>query len=202
MAIKKSNEFYSIRSKKQMAALKAPMRQEVLDVLAPMGDASIVEIAAALGRPADSLYYHIRILQKVGLVLDAGERKVGAHREALFRTPSSDMRLAYEPGPRGNATNVVPIVDAMLRLTTRDLADGFQHQGVLVEGDNRELWATRTTGWLTSEDLTKVNRYIGRLLNTTTRSDAGHGRLYGLTMVLTPLNRSKETEDSSNSIST
>jgi DNA-binding transcriptional ArsR family regulator len=121
----KASQSYIIQSKKQMAALKAPTRQEILDVLAPMGDASIAEIAVALGRPADSLYYHMRILQKSGLVLAAGERTTGTHREALFRTPAPDMRLAYEPGPKGNARNVTPIVDAMLRLTARDVVEGF-----------------------------------------------------------------------------
>jgi DNA-binding transcriptional ArsR family regulator len=192
----KASQSYIIQSKKQMAALKAPTRQEILDVLAPMGDASIAEIAVALGRPADSLYYHMRILQKSGLVLAAGERTTGTHREALFRTPAPDMRLAYEPGPKGNARNVTPIVDAMLRLTARDVVEGFQDERVVVAGDNRELWATRTTGWLTAQELTKVNRYIAKLRSVTTQSPAGNGQLFGLTMVLTPLNRSTEAANS------
>lgn len=192
----KASQPYIIQSKEQMAALKAPTRQEILDVLAPMGDASIAEIAVALGRPADSLYYHMRILQKSGLVLAAGERTTGTHREALFRTPSPDMRLAYEPGPKGNARNVTPIVDAMLRLTARDVVEGFQDEGVVVAGDNRELWATRTTSWLTVQELMKVNLYIAKLRNVTTQSPAGNGRLFGLTMVLTPLNRFTEAANS------
>jgi DNA-binding transcriptional ArsR family regulator len=183
-----TNEFYAIQNKKQMAALKAPTRQEILDVLATMGDASIAEIAAALGRPADSLYYHMRILQKVGLVFDAGERMVGTHHEALFRTPSPDMRLTYKIGPKGNAGSVVPIVDAMLRLTSRDFAEAFGGESV-VEGDNRELWATRSTGWLTPEHVRKLNRYIARLRGTTVTSRPGTGQLFGLTLVLTPLTR-------------
>ena len=35
---------------------------------------SVAELAAARGRPADSLYYHLRVLTRVGLVLGAGTR--------------------------------------------------------------------------------------------------------------------------------
>jgi DNA-binding transcriptional ArsR family regulator len=193
----KTSQSYIIQSKKQMAALKAPTRQEILDVLATMGDASIAEIAVALGRAADSLYYHMRILQMSGLVLAAGERTTGSHREAIFRTPAPDMKLAYEPGPKGNARNVTPIVDAMLRLTARDVVEGFQDEGVIVAGDSRELWATRTTGWLTAQDLAKVNHYIAKLRDVTTQSPAGNGQLFGLTLVLAPLNRLTEAANSS-----
>ena len=183
---------YVIRTRKQMAALKAPTRQEIVDTLAPMGDASVAELAAALGRPADALYYHIRILQKVGLVLDAGERDTGNRREALFRTVAPDMRLTYEPGLKGNAQQVTPIVDSMLRLTTRDFAEALSHPDTVVDGEHRELWATRTTSWLTEEQLAEVNHFITRLVRRSVPFSPMQKRLFGLTMVLTPLNRTAE----------
>jgi DNA-binding transcriptional ArsR family regulator len=186
----KAVQTYTIRTPKQIAALKAPTRQEILDVLAPMGEASIAELAAALGRPADALYHHIHILQKVGLVLAVGERLSGTRHEALFRTVAPDLRIAYEPGPKGNAKSVTPIVDAMLRLTSRNFVEGFQNTETVVEGEHRELWATRTTGWLTERQLAEVNRHITALLRTTVTSPPANGRLFALTAVLVPLNRS------------
>ena len=46
---------YIIRSKRQMRALAASTRQEILDVLPRMGTVSVAELATALGRPADAL---------------------------------------------------------------------------------------------------------------------------------------------------
>ncbi|HYV40165.1 MAG TPA: helix-turn-helix domain-containing protein, partial [Thermoanaerobaculia bacterium] len=60
---------YSITRPDQLAALASPVRQEIVDVLAGMPRAPIAAIAAALGRPANGLYYHVRELVRVGLVL-------------------------------------------------------------------------------------------------------------------------------------
>ena len=91
---------FFIRDPRQIAALKAASRQEVMDVLATMGTVSIAELAVALGRPADSLYYHIRILQRVGLVQASGSRESGGRTEKLYRAVSSYLRLGYVPGKR------------------------------------------------------------------------------------------------------
>jgi predicted ArsR family transcriptional regulator len=173
-----------------MLVLKAATRQEILDVLASMKDVSISELSAALDRPADSLYYHIRILQKAALVLAVGNRGTGTREEALYRAVAPDLRLAYEPGAKGNAKRVTAIVDSMLRLTSRDFQEAFQDKETIVDGGQRERWATRTTGWLSEEQVAEVNHHIATLLQTTTTSSHTKGHLFALTMVLTPLNRS------------
>ena len=178
---------YLIRSRKQMAALKAPTRQEIVDVLGPMGVASVADLASALGRPADALYYHLRILLKAGLVLEAGERKSGVRSEALYRTIAPSMSLVYLPGKSGNSKDVTPIIESMLRLTARDFRQSFDSPTTVVEGVSRELWAIRRTGWLTEQQVAAVNRQIERLQRTTLKSAAGNGKLFGLTMVLAPL---------------
>ena len=193
-AMPPTSQKYLIRSPKQMAALRAPTRQEIVDVLAPMGAASAAELAVALGRPADALYYHLRILRDVGLIVDAGERSTGTRREALYRTVGSGVTLSYEPGKRGNGKHVSPIIGAMLRLTERDFAQCLRDADTVVEGEQRELWAGRTTGWLTEQQLAGVNRHIARLLQASLKAPSPKGRLFGLTVVLTPLDhRARKT---------
>jgi DNA-binding transcriptional ArsR family regulator len=189
---------YVIHDRKQMVVLKASARQEILDTLASMGAISISELALALGRPADGLYYHIRILQKAGLVRAAGTRGKGTRAEALFRAASPDLRLAYEPGPKGNAKSVTAIVDSMLRLTSRDFEDAYQSKETVVEGEQRELWATRTTGWLTAKQVAEVNHHIAALIRTTAASSPNKGRLFAITTVLAPLQRSATRESTGN----
>ncbi len=178
---------YLIRSPKQLAALRAPTRQEIVDVLASMGTVSVTELAAALSRPADALYYHLRILVAAGLVVEADERGTAGRRETLYRTVAPTMSLVYEPGKRGNDRHITPLIGAMLRLTERDVAEGLRDPQTVVEGEARELWATRRTGWLSAPQIAAVNRYIARLLQTTLKSPPSDGRLFGLTVVLTPL---------------
>jgi len=182
---------YILRSRKQLATLKAAARQELLDVLSSMGKVPVAELAAALGKPADSLYYHLRILQKAGLVVEDGTHQEAGHSERLYRAVASDLRLAYTPGLKGNAEAVTPIVDSMLRLTSRDFKAAFENGTTVVEGPQRELWAARTTGWLTEQQVEELNRHLASMRQITVSSPPRDGgeRLYALTMVLTPLNR-------------
>jgi predicted transcriptional regulator len=50
----------SLRRLPQLAALATAARQEIVDVLEQMGTVSVAEMAGALGRPADALYFHLR----------------------------------------------------------------------------------------------------------------------------------------------
>jgi len=179
---------YIIRSKRQMRALAASTRQEIVDVLARMGTVSVAELATALRRPADSLYYHLRILKRVGLVLSAGSRRLGGRREALFRTVAQELILRYELGKNGNGREINAIVSSMLRLGTRDFSRSFATADASVAGPNRELWALRTTGWLSQDQIAEVNRYIDKIRQVMV-TQGRNGRLYAVTIVLTPLPR-------------
>lgn len=179
---------YIIRDRRQMRALAASTRQEIVDVLPRLGTVSVSELASALGRPADSLYYHLRLLTRVGLVLRAGIRTVNGRSEALYRAVASDLRLAYKPGSRGNGNEINPIVASMLRLGIRDFRRSFRTGNASVSGPERELWALRRTGWLSREQIAEVNRHIHKLVQISESSSSGE-KLYALTVLLTPLER-------------
>jgi DNA-binding transcriptional ArsR family regulator len=167
----------------QAAALVSPVRQEILDVLARIGTASIAEIAETLGRPADALYYHLKQLVRVRLVVQS-VRSRGRRPEALYRTVAPMLALHY-------GSPLTPrIVGSMLRLGARDFRRAFARGGVPVMGPRRELWALRTTGWLTPAGVAGVNRSMRALRDTVSRPGR-RGRLYAITILLTPLDRSR-----------
>ena len=170
----------------QLRALVSPVRQEIVDVLSRMGAASLAEIAAVLGRPADGLYYHVRQLEKVGLVLPAGSRSNGGRPEALFRCVATQLRLPYKTSPKGHLKAVTSIVSSMVRLGIRDFKRAASRTGYRLRGPRRELWALRATGWLNPKDVGDVNARIQGLNDAVGRPKA-KGRLYAVTILLTPL---------------
>jgi len=193
------DQSYFIRDKKQLAALRSSARQEVVDVLAEMGKVSVAEIAAILGRPADALYFHLRALQRAGLVKKAGSRKRGGRTEALFQTVAPEMFLHYQPSDEANRRGVTAIVSSMLRLGIRDFGRAFQRKDVIVAGAHRELWALRKTGRLSLAQIAGVNRSIVRLKDSVCQP-RGRGRLYGITVLLTPLDhRERQSKRSAKS---
>lgn len=175
-----------IRTGKQLGVLACAARQEIVDVLAEMGKVSVAEIAATLGRPADAFYFHLRALKRSGLVKQAGYRIRGRRKEALYRTVARELALHYEPRSEANRRAVTTLVSSMLRLGIRDFGRAFRRDNVVVSGPHREIWAARKTGRVSRAQMAGVNRSIQRLLHAVSKPNAS-GRLYGITVILTPL---------------
>ena len=181
----------SISRPDQLAAIASPVRQEIIDVLAGRPGTSIAVIAATLGRRPDALYYHVRELVRVGLLLRAGRGRGRRRREeALYRTVAPRLAVAYDPLSPVNVARVSKAVASMLRLGLRDFRRAFSSTSVIVSGRRRELWAGRVTGWLTGAQLERVNllmKKIFRLFNEPRRDS--RARLFATTIVLVPLER-------------
>ena len=177
-----------IRSEKQMKALVSAARQEIVDVLADMGTVSVAEIAEALGRPADALYFHIRALHKAGLVKLEGYRRRGGRQEALYRTVAPELSLHYEPKNSANRKVITAIIGSMLRLGTRDFRRAFLRTDVNVSGPRRELWGLRKAARLSMPEVAALNRHIQDLSQGMSRPHK-KGRLYGVTVLIVPLDR-------------
>jgi DNA-binding transcriptional ArsR family regulator len=171
---------------RQLAALAAAARQEIVDVLEQIGTVSVAELAAVLGRPADSLYFHLRALTHVGLVRKVGYRARPGGKEALYRTVAPEVKLRYDPRSAANRKGVSAIVASMLRLAIRDFTRSFRSGNVLVSGAHRELWSLRKVGRLSLAGLAKLNQRIRGLVRDISAT-GGHGRLYAVTVLLTPL---------------
>ncbi len=178
-----------IRHRKPLAALMSPMRQEIVDLLSQMGTVSVAELAAALNRPPDALYYHLRVLKEAGLIVEEGHRQNGKRQEVLIRTVAPNLKLQYILGDAGNFASISAIVGAMLRLGIRDFNHAFQSGEAVVEGDARNLWAARRIAWLSEGDLETVNTALETLFKAMSKPAGPEDdrRLCALTLLLTPL---------------
>ena len=156
-------------------------------MLEQIGTVSIAELAAALNRPADALYFHLRVLSRAGLVQRTGYRSKGGRKEAVYRTIAPELQLQYEPEDPANRKAISAIVASMLRLGTRDFGRSLERANVVVSGSRRELWGLRKVGRLSLAQLASVNRGIKRLVEEVRVPAEGDGRLYAVTVLLTPL---------------
>jgi len=184
-----------VRRITQLKALAAAARQEIVDVLEQMGTVTVAELADALGRPADALYFHLRTLVRVGLVRRAGYRARPGGKEALYRTVSPALQLCYEPRNAGNRDAVSRIVASMLRLANRDFQRSFRPGRVVVSGAHRELWAWRKVGRLSLEQVGRLNQRVQGLAEEVSAT-RGDGRLYAVTLILTPLDHRNDAAES------
>jgi DNA-binding transcriptional ArsR family regulator len=189
-----------IRDPRQIRALASAVRQEIVDTAQALGPCAVADLARELGRAPDALYYHVRALLRVGLLVEAGARGAGRRREALYATPSPGrgMALVYDLDDPENAAAVTAVVAGMLRATGRNFAAAYRAGrerrpgAAVVSGRRRNLWAARVEGWLDEEDLGEVNELLDRLRRLFERprgaGAAGRSRrLHAFTFVIAPL---------------
>jgi DNA-binding transcriptional ArsR family regulator len=172
----------------QLAALAAPLRQEICNALAGLGEASTVELARELGTPADALYYHVRKLLEVGLLAECGRRPTARRDETIYALAHPGAKLRYRPDDEGNAEQVRRIVRGALKAAATDFDDGIGSELAVTVGKRRNLWGARHRCWLSDEELREVNELLARLGEIfTSTGTAGEGTLCSLTWVLAPL---------------
>lgn len=153
-----------IKSRRQIRVLASAVRQDIVDALETAGPCTIRELAALLGRRPDALYYHIRVLTEVGLVAQSasqGKGDAGVSVDVRFRP----LSLHYDPNDRSNRDGVTRVVGAMTRSAHRNFRRAFRPGTAQVSGPTRDLWASRSQGWLTDDDMREINRLLSRLLS-------------------------------------
>ena len=75
-----------------------------------------------------------------------------------------------------------------MRIAGRDFERAIARPDVVAEGELRELWGSRTKGWVSDRELAEVNKLLtrlGALLHK--KRDARRTRLISLAWVLAPI---------------
>lgn len=89
-------EVYDVRSQDQAVALLHPLRAEILAHLRE--PASAAEVARRLGEPQQKVNYHVKELERVGLVRRAGSRRKRNLLELLYQGIARTYTIAGDLG--------------------------------------------------------------------------------------------------------
>ncbi|MGH7469819.1 MAG: ArsR/SmtB family transcription factor [Longimicrobiales bacterium] len=180
------------------AALEAMAAPARLEILAALGDgpATTQELATRLGRSRQSLYYHLEVLEKAGLV--AVEEPADGERERRFRFRHGTERVAIA-ARRGSARDRkagAKVIQAILRLTAREATAALEDPATRFDGALREMVGVRGKARLTEAQLRRANELIDELaaLLTEARGDSPTDPLYAVTVVLTPAREAGHAE--------
>lgn len=157
---------YFVEQPAQLKALAAPARQEIIDCLTLLGPATIAEIAEQLGRPADALYFHVKRLLRVGLVVEVARQKSGRQVMAQYDVVAKRLVLRYRPATQ---REVLRILRAATRMGERDFALAYPERAEHQREGQRDLWAGRSKGWLAPSDIARINRLLNQLFQVLSR---------------------------------
>lgn len=157
---------------KALRALASATRQEIVDALTSSGPVTIAELARLLGRRPDALYFHIRALQRAGLVVEGESRRVRGRATAVYDV-AGPIRLDYANGSR---SELARIVRQAIGLSQREFERACRGGRPVGDGPTRTLWGGRVMGWVSAAELARVNALISELHAVLRRSRPGRGR--------------------------
>lgn len=178
---------YNIKRLDQIISLATPARQEIIDALEVTGPTSVAEIAAHLGRAADSLYHHIRILQRVGLIVTTEKRLAGVSNKAIYDVPGRPMQITYDLDDQKIVGGIAEVTAAMLRITEKDFRRAVTSSDVTGNGPYRNIRSSRMKGWLDAAQIKELNGHIEAIKKIFASPKNGRrARVHTLTLVLNP----------------
>ena len=184
------SERYILDSLSQLQAISSPIKQEIIDVIQARGQCSISDIAEELGRPADGLYYHIKALVKEQLVVETGTAKKAGQVEKIYNTLQSGslMEAGYDQSDPEKIEAMNKIVSSMMKIAVKDFSEGLNSDAAIVEGEDRNLSATRIKGRLTNGEVRRVNSLLAELVSVFSHQRRENSEnLYSFAWVLAPI---------------
>jgi len=174
-----------LRGRVALDALASPARQELISLL---GDrpATVRELASALGRSRQALHYHVGKLERAGLIRGASWRGTGPSRERIYAVARPRLTVAATEAAADRPA-ARRAIEAMLRLTGRELDAALADPNLRRRGTTREFCALRGKARLTRAELGRLNRLLERIEALLRSAKRGRGRRhYAITLVLTP----------------
>lgn len=187
--------------------LGSAIRLDLIDHLETSGPATVTELAAGLGRSADTLYYHIRLLLEAGILIRLdGEGEYGEERAMLLELSQAQAAVRYSQEP-DIVTALAEMAVTLLRNAGRRFRAALAGEvgPVSLHGRRRNVWITRVRGRLTEDELAEVHVALERVRSIFHRgrersAEGAPGRLHEVSMVLVPLpdspvDRRKEGRD-------
>lgn len=168
-----------------LEAIASPARLELLGALGD-GPLTTAELAARLGRSRQSLYYHLGLLEKAGLVV--GEPPAEGERERRYRMREGRLAVGARRGSTADRSAATKALRAILRLTAREAAAALEDPGTRLRGPEREMIGFRGKARLTEAQLRRANELIDELEALFREAKGGSLDLplEALTVVLTP----------------
>ncbi|MBN0040492.1 helix-turn-helix transcriptional regulator [Cellulosimicrobium cellulans] len=97
-------ETFHVQDPAALRAIAHPLRQRILMELAVLGHARATDLARATGEPANSVSFHLRVLAKAGMIVEAPEH-ARDRRDRVWKNVAESY--AVEPGAPDAVRHVV-----------------------------------------------------------------------------------------------
>ncbi len=178
----------TIRTPRQLRALRTPVRQEIVGAFRRLGASSVKEIAAEIGRAPETLYYHVHELVKAGIVREKSRRPAGKRVEAVYELTATRIIIDHRGRSKAFLSALADLYRATLRSAERELARALEQEQKRKRGPRRSTAVMRLTVRLSSESAQRLPGLLQEVVDSLTdeKEEAG-ARDYSLTVAVAEL---------------
>lgn len=177
----------SVLNEEQRKALVSTARLEIVEALLHSEPRTVAALGAQLNRAPDSLYYHLKLLVKVGLLVESRAEGVAGRGEAVYRAAAGGFHSRCDPEDRESVETECAALGAMLRLTERTYGRALQDPKLRTHGKRRDLEARRTRVHLDAKARAELNRRVDELFDfLREHANSTKGRATSVTLVHCP----------------
>lgn len=148
----------------QRAALASPLRLEILGLFTHDDALSIADMAELMGRKAGSLYHHVGIMERAGLLRRVGTRPKGKRHEALFQPTAGRYEVEAPAGEEEAIVHAVKAMASAFRMTERDLEAALRDGTGRRDGNDRNMFAGRLHLRASPEMLAAINEHVEAII--------------------------------------
>ena len=184
---------HHVAQPKHWTVLVAPVRLEIVEAMRMIAPCSIAEIAAALDRPADTLYRHIDKLRRAGFVVEAGVRRSGRRFEQVYDLVADDFRVGFKEVAGRTANKAYnDTMQSILKIASRTARDSAAASELVGMGDERNIIGKIEHAWLTQQEFLELREMMMRVkLYMDARKARREGRLYLAAVIAMPVTRKR-----------
>lgn len=184
---------HHITTPKAWAVYIAPARLELVEAMRLIAPCSIAELAAAIDRPADTLYRHMEKLRRIGVVTEAGVRRAGRRFEQVFDLAGDDFRPHFrDTSPRVTNKMFHDATKSITKILGRTVRDAAAAEQIVFEPKVRNAIAKFEQAWLTPAEFDELRNMfleIKRFMDA--RKSRREGRLYLAAFAAVPVHRKR-----------
>lgn len=170
----------------QLECLTMPMRLAIVQRLESDKEATARELAARMGRPATSLYHHLKQLEEIGLVRIVGERRGSRRPEAVYALVADDFSSAEavktDAGRKAYARSAMRVAEA----AARALSAAVEADKAKFEGEGRNTRIRFFTVRADKAKLARINRLLGELEASLWDESSEAGEEIMVTVLMSP----------------
>ena len=188
-----------LRTEEERRAVASPLRLELIGLFVVGDPLSVAQIGECMGRPATAIHYHVRLLEKAGILRQVGRQRSGSRSEALY-LPVADVFKMEQPrdAPEEVSAVMLKTMSTAFRMAERDMKAALTNPSSKTSGPYRNVLGARMHCRLSKKDLAELNRHLRAIEKMLTRAAKDHEPSPGdsflsLTLALMPL-RNREVQ--------